>query len=368
MPRKIISRSIKKKGWKSIQSKAKQNRRTKLALFVLTLVAGILIVSWVIQFTERLFNPLGIENQHRNYVWTGEFNINLLIKTSSIALFTYNPKEEKITIIKIPDELFLDVPFGFGKWQLRAVYELGQTQKEIGGGSLLKDTLTSFFAVPIDGFLDFSSLQTVSLSGSSGQDKSQGVPSKSAFEIVEILKENPFSGLNLLSFLKTDLTTLELLRLKISLSNVRFDKVKELDLNDLGVLERKNLSDNTQVLITDPIKLDSILSDLVDPVIVSEHKTIAVFNATDKIQMAGKWARLITNLGGNVIITNNAKEKLEKTKVLGEESLTLKRIRQVFGDLDCQNNPKCDTISSSEGATSSRAQINLFIGEDYLNK
>lgn len=331
---------VSKKGWKDIQSKAKQNRRTKLALFILALVAGMLIISWAIQLTGRLFSPLGALQQ-RNYIWNGEFNINLLLRTSHISLLSYNPKEEKVTIINVPDELFLDVPFGFGKWQLRAVYELGQSQKGVGGDRLLKDTLTSFFAVPIDGFLDFSSLQRA----------------KSASEIVESLRRNPFSGLNLLSSLKTDLTVWELLRLKTSLSSVRFDKVKELDLTALGVLEQGNLPDGTGVLTTDPIKLDSVLSDLVDPVIVSEHKTIAVFNATERGQLAGKWARLITNLGGNVIITNNARERLEKTKVVGEKSLTLKRIQQILGDYD--------TISpSNEDVVSSRAQINVFIGED----
>jgi len=347
----------KKSAWREIQSRTKIKKRNKLTLGVLALIAGLLIISWTIRFTQSLFSPWKLSgNQQKSYfpeensrfakqkvyIWNGQFNINLLVRNPHISLLSYNPKEEKIIILNIPDELFLDVPFGFGKWQLRAVYELGQTQKGMGGDRLLKDTLTSFFAVPIDGFLDFSSLQ----------------PSKSTSEIVEILRSNPFSGLNLLSFLKTDLTVWELLRLRLSLSSVRFDKVKELDLLGLGILERENLSDGTQVLITDSIKLDSVLSGLADPAIVSEHKTIAVFNATDKVQLAGKWARLITNLGGNVIIINNAKERLKKTAVWGEESLTLKRIRQIF----------CDTINSPEDVTSSRAQINLFIGEDYLNK
>lgn len=339
MPSKTVR---KKDGWKDVQSRKKQSRRTKLALFVLALVVGILIMSWVIQFTQHLFSPFDTVNQQRNYVWNGEFNINLLVRTKQIALLSYNPKEGKITIIKVPDELFLDVPFGFGKWQLRAVYELGQAQKEIGGNRLLEDTLTSFFAVPVDGFLDFSSLRSA----------------ESASGIVEIFRRNPFSGLNLLSSLKTNLTVWELLRLKIGLSSVRFDKVKVLDLVDLGVLERGNLPDGTQVLTTDPVRLDSVLSDLADPVIVSEHKTIAVSNATNKLQLAGKWARLITNLGGNVIITNNAKERLEKTKVWGEKSLTLKRIAQIFG---------YGTISSSnEDVASFRAQINILLGEDRL--
>lgn len=352
MPRKILSKSAGKKSWKSVQSKERQNKRTKFALLVLAMIAGVLIASWAVQITQRLFSPLGVVSEHRNYSWSGEFNINLLVKAAHISLFSYSPKEEKVTIIEVPDELFLDVPHGFGKWQLRSVYELGQSQKGIGGDSLLKDTLANFFAVPIDGFLDFT-LQ----------------PTKTTPEIVEILRKNSFSGLNLLSSLKTDLTLWEILRLKMSLSGVRFDKVKELDLIKLGILEHENLPDGTAVFSADPVKLDSVLSDFADPVIVSEHKTIAVFNATEGVALAGKWARVINNLGGNVVITNNARERLEKTKIVGERSLTLKRLRQIFGGLDCQNNPKCDIMNSSdEDIVSSRAQVNLILGEDYLKK
>lgn len=352
MPRRILSKPTEKKSWKFVQSKQRQNKRTKVALLVLVLVVGVLITSRVTQMAQSLFRPLGAVNGERSYVWNGEFNINLLVKATRVSLISYNPKEEKITIIEVPDELFLDVPYGFGKWQLRAIYELGQSQKEIGGNRLLKDTLSLFFAVPIDGFLDFT-LQ----------------PTKTTLEVVEILRKNSFSGLNLLSFLKTDLTLWEILRLKMSLSGVRFDKVKELDLMRLGVWEKENLPDGTEVLTADPVKLDSVLSDFADPVIVSEHKTIAVFNATERAALAGQWARVINNLGGNVIITSNAKQKLDKTKIAGEKSLTLKRIRQILGSLDCQNNPKCDIINTlDEEVNSSRAQINLILGEDYLKK
>ena len=162
-----------------------------------------------------------------------------------------------------------------------------------------------------------------------------------------------------MSSLKTDLTLLELLRLKIGLSSVRFDKVKELDLDKLSVLDKESLPDGTSVYTADPIRLDSILSDLADPVIISEHKTIAVLNATNQPQLAGKWARLITNLGGNVIITANAGEKLRKTKVQGLQSATLRRLKQIFGSGD-------KISSQDENTISSRAQINLLLGEDRL--
>ena len=343
----------KKSGWKDVQFKHKIKRKTKLALIVLGAVLSLLIVSWTIRFTQNLFSPGKLStDKPRSYTWNGEFNLNLLIRTNSVSLVSFIPKEERVVIINIPDETFLEVSRGFGRWQLRSIYELGQSQKEVGGNKLLSETLTSIFGLPIDGFLDFSRLN--------GQ--------QSAASVIETLRKNPLSGFNLLSALKTDLTPWELFKFKLKLSSVRFDKVKILDLNKLNVLDKGNLLDGTPVFTPDPVKIDSILSDLADPVIVSEHKSIAVFNATGEPQLAQKWARLITNLGGNVIITTNAKKSLEKTQVAGDGSLTLKRLKEIF-DLDCQNNPKCGKISlEDEDLVSSRAQINLFLGKDYLDR
>ncbi len=332
----------KKSGWKDIQSKAKTKRRNKLALTVLVLIVILLIVSSLVQFGRSLFSPWKRIDSSRSYVWNGEFNINLVIRASSISLLSYNPKEEKITIINIPDETYLEAPGGFGSWQLRSIYGLG-------GDKLLKDSLTSFLGAPIDGILDF------------GPPFNQ----KDAIALLDILRKNPLSGFNLLSKLKTDLTLWELVKLKLALSSVRFDKIKQLDLDKLNVLDKSMMNDGTPVFIADPVKLDSILTDLADPTIVSEHKSIAVFNGTTKGQLAQKWARLITNLGGNVIITSNT-SNIKKTAVYGEKSQTLKRLRQIL-NLDCQNNQKCDKlVPESEELESSRAQINLLLGEDAL--
>lgn len=322
------------KGWKNVQSKAKRSKRTKLALGVLGLLVGFLILSWTIRFTQSLFSPWKTPAQERSYFWNGEFSLNLLVRgRRGISILSYNPKQARIVIINIPDETLLEVPHGFGLWQLRAVYGLG-------GDSLLKDTLTNFLAIPIDGFLDLSSLQ----------------PPKSAAEVVNLLKENPFSGANLLSYLKTDLTVMELLRFKLAIAGIRFDKVKQLNLDQLNVLDRENLPDGTPVFTADPVKLDSVLSDLADPALTSEHKSIAVFNATGKPQLALKWARLITNLGGDVIITANAEKNLEKTKVQGVQSATLRRLKQIF--------TSGEKKVSEDNVISSRAEINLLLGED----
>lgn len=321
--------------------KLKQTRSNKLALMVLTLLFGLLIISWTIRLGRSLFSPWNSSaTVQKSFIWNKDFNINLAVRSTKTALLTFNPKEEKVVIINLPDEVLLEVPGGFGNWQLRAIYELGQSQKGIDGEQLLVSALTSFLAIPIDGFLDFSTLQ----------------PAKSAAEIVDMIR-NPISGLNLLPSLKTDLTPWELLNLKLSLSGVRFDKIKKIDLDKLDILDKATLLDGTAVLQADPVKLDSVLSDFLDPTIVKEHKSIAIFNATEVPQLALKAARLVTNLGGNVIITANARDKLSKTKILGEESATLERLRQIF-----QVNDKIDLLDKD---MASRAQINLFLGEDY---
>ncbi|MCR4305720.1 MAG: LCP family protein [Candidatus Daviesbacteria bacterium] len=336
MPTKHLSANAKKKGWKDIQSKARRSRQTKLAVVVLGLVIGLVITSWVIRFTQSLFSPWKLSvKAERNYIWDDKFNINLLLRTNQTSIFSYNPTEKKIVILNIPDETFLEVPKGFGFWQLRAVDKLG-------GDTLLVDTLRNFLGIPIDGFLDFSG---------------PGI-SKSAVEIVEELRQNPFSGFNLMPSLKTDLTLWELVRLKLSITGVRFDKVAEISLDKQKILNKETLPDGTEVLTADPVKLDSVLVNLVDPAFTFEHKAIAIWNATNRPLLAQKAARLITNMGGNVIITSNAEEKLKKTTVYGEKSASLKRLKQIFA-LD-------DKISSSSANLEfSRAEINIFLGEDF---
>lgn len=331
-----------KNNWKNLQSKNRTKKKARLALIVLGFLLGLLLVSLAIRFTQSLFSPIKTSYK-RNYSWDGKFNINLLIRSQDISLLSYNPAVSSMTIIKIPDETFLEVPHGFGLWQLRAVHGLGKDK-------LLVEALISFLAVPVDGFLDFSSLN---------QPSSQ---------IIKTLKNDPFSGFSLFADLKTNLSVWELIRLKLRLSGVRFDKINEPDLIKLKILEQAYLSDNTLVFTLDPVKADTLLSSLADPQITAERKSIAVLNATKHPQLARKWTRLVTNLGGNVIITANSSKNLEKTQVVGENSATLQRLRQIF-ELDCQNNPKCDRINPQDDELiNQRAQISILLGEDYFGR
>ena len=274
----------------------------------------------------------------RNYTWNGEFNINFVAGDKDVSLVSYNPKDREILVLKIPQETYIDLPNDFGKWQLRSIYELGEGS-EIGGRALLKSALSSFLGLPIDAYVSEN--------------------------IQELFRQNFFSGLSDLPKLQTDLTFGELLNLKVSFLKVRFDKLREIDLKELQVLEKQKLADGTEVYVVDPIRLDSIMLKFVDPKIVEEHASIAIFNGAGRPLLAQRAKRMITNLGGNVIVTQNAPTIVTKSYVEGEDSKTVQRLRQIF-DLGCSKDPNCGKIPKEDlGLASQRSQIILVLGQDF---
>lgn len=319
-------------GWKTVQNKNKLKRKTKLALAVLGLILLVIFAGNLVKFTQTLFSPWKLSvKEPKSYIWDGEFNLNLVVKkNSSVSVISYNPKEKRIILLKIPETVVVEVPGEFGEWQLRSVYDLGETNKKGEGIDLLKQTIVTFLGIPIDGFLDIGDLNEV-------------------FDIDDV-------SLTSFSKIKTDLTLWELIRLKMGIASTRFDKVEKLDLTT--VLDKGNLADGTQIFLADPVKLDSMLTGFADPAIKAEHKTIAIFNATEKLALAQKASRIITNMGGNVIITANAPQKQDRSLALGEKSLTLKRMNQVF-------NLSGIIEQEGENIVSSRAQINVILGTDF---
>jgi len=349
MPNKShIKKSRRKKadnGWKDLQSRRQTSKKTKLGLIVFGIILLLFLLSQAVKFTHMLFSPWKEPiTVKKTVLWNGKFNINVVIKAKNISLLSFDPSEQKAVIYDIPENTYLEVSSGFGKWQLSSIYDFGESQKNMGG-VLLKGTMESLFGLPIDGVLNFS--------GKYSQ--------KEVAQIISEIRKSPLSITNAMPFLKTNLTPFELIKLSMGLSGVRFDKVKQVNLLDTPDLLTKNyLPDGTEVLIADTVKLDSIIS-LTDAVLKSENKTIAIFNSTSHPGLAQKAARLITNIGGDVIITSNGQNEFKKTLIVGEKSKTLDRLKQIFEANDIID------LKESKDLVSSRAQINLFLGEDYFD-
>lgn len=350
MPKK--SASSKKHNWKDTKTRVKNTRNLKLGIIVLGFVIILIVLGYTFIFVKTLVSPWGFtQSFEKKYIWDGKFNINIVIQTEKTYLLSYNPGEEKATIITIPDETYLDAGGDFGKWMLSSIFDLGESSKKGSGYDLVKRSVSSLFGVWIDGYIRFK-----------GESQT-----KDFKKIIEQIRQNPIFGLGLISDIRSDLTPSELLRLKFDLWKLRFDKVSFLNLADLNVFDTLNLADGSKVLVLDPNRLDSVL-DFVDSKIRQGNISIAVFNATGYSQLAQKAKRLITNLGGNVIIVSNSPQKVKNTYISGGKGDFLKgtdtliRLSQIF--LMCQKEKGCDNMDKDE-QISTRAQINIFLGEDF---
>lgn len=338
---KTSSRS--KRSWKEIQNSSKNKKKTRLALIVLGAILLLLVLGQLFRLIQILISPWG-SGIKKDYGWDSKFSVNLVLKDSSVSFFSYNPQEKKIRIINLPDNLEVDVTNGMGRWQLSSVFDLGESEKKGGGIIFLRKTLSSLLGIPLDGVLQFES----------GGD--QFGKFRKDINIYAQLKS-----------LKSDLSLLDILKLKLALSSVRFDKVEIIKLENLYILDETSLADGTKVYIADPVKLDSLMSDFSDPLISKEHKSIAVFNATDTPLLAQSAGRLITNLGANVIVLANSNKKSERTYIQADKSDTKNRLLQIFDPKGCTYDKDCGKVSTDDlGVSSVRADIIVVLGKDYI--
>lgn len=349
---------------KKAHTKGQGKAKLKLAFLALGILVTLILLAKIYGFFASLSQPfdanLGIK---KSYSWNGSSAINIVLKNTSkdfpspnrstVSILNFQPKENKIIILHMSDQIHANLPKGYGSWTIGSIYDLGQEENPAIGAPLLKMSLAKLLGLPIEGIIILDS-------------------NKTPEEILSALRSNKLYAAVLSANLKTDLTPLELTKFIWAASAIRSDKVTTLDLAKSTITESKLLPDSSRVLGVDGVKLDIFVRDnMSDSIIVEEGKSVAVFNATNHPGLAQDAARTLTNLGANVVIVSNTESAQSKTKVIlgvGEEedgykNPALKRIAEIFAP-DCLDN-KCYTDDPK--VQNSRAQINIVLGEDYYN-
>lgn len=315
----------------------------------------------------RLFGFLGSVNQssRKSSTWDGKSPLNVVVKADNIYLLSYQPKINSLTVIKFPGEIYLDVPYDFGEWSVRSIYDLGQAEKPPMGAMLLKDSVGTLFSLVVDGYLIVD-------------QSSPDFPG-----LIEQEKKALLPGISLLSKTKTDLNLLEYIRLWWFIKGVRADKLKTVDLEKSDLTKWLLLPDGSRVITLDQIKLRQFEEDrFEDANIKEEALSIGIFNATDYPGLAENAAKIITNLGGRVIFTSNAEEKKAKSIILAKRSYTSDYLSKML-HLDCPvpqtihfwqkisllgfNKPAACS-SDNNNLDTSRADITIILGEDSFLK
>lgn len=349
----------------------------KLAFIALAVIIILIILSRAVVSVASLNRPITPQLSDKKYFWDGNSVINVVFasqepgKGTDISVVSFHPKEGKAIVLHIAEQTFLELPKGFGSWPVGSVYRLGEEDSKTGA-NLLKMSLAKLIGLPMDGVILFNS-QDYEQSSTSWMFPSTQY--KTPEELIANWKKNPVAPLFDTRNIKSDLTTLEAVRLFKQLSSIREDKLISLDLEQSNITESKLLPDSTRVLGVDAIRLDLFVREkMSDEDILSEGLSIAVFNGTNYPGLTYEVVRAITNMGGNVTVVANTEQPQKKSSVslspeyLSEnpqtsETNTSLRLKEMVS-------PDCLKIKCSNtdiNVTRSRAQINVVLGEDYFN-
>lgn len=361
-----MPKSVNKKTQKKSSSKRKVPKRTSSqkrifwGCFSLFLVIFLVVVGKLLNYLNSPSFSFAHPTDKKNYTYLGNTTINLVFKTDSVYSLFYTPHEKMAVVLKIPDDSYLDLAFGFGKYPTRSIYDLGQVDTVTMGGRLLKHTISSLEGTIIDGIVV-------------SQDPKDF---RSPVKLVEQLKQNPFAIFPLTARLESDLSKLELLKLFWDLKGVRADNLSLVDLGNSSITKSLLLADGSRGLGIDQAKLDLLLqSKLKDVKVMDEGLSIGVINGTTHPRLAESVARIINNLGGRVIFMTNSQANYSQSFVLGKPSYTTTRLSQFFAPhclpsanmvLSWIKKPQC--VINDPEILSSRAQISVVLGEDFYAK
>jgi hypothetical protein len=140
--------------------------------------------------------------------------------------------------------------------------------------------------------------------------------------------------------LKTNLTIIDLLRIAIFARTIPESSI------------------DTIVIDAGRLGQDKILDNLInDPSIEKDHQTIQVINGTGVGGLGNRLARLITNIGGNVILVMTDNNQIKKSAItyIDKKTYTAERLRGILG---------YEVVRDPDNAMS---DITIIIGEDRIS-
>lgn len=281
----------------------------------------------------------------RDSIFDGTTRITLVLGTkgekADLLVFSFEPKNKTATVLLIPQNINVQVAKNFGTYQIGNVYELGSLNNPPNGGGLLRETTQDFIGVPVDGWVVISSEFRVQSSELNTQ------------EIKTLVEKSFWEGVR---GADTNLTLLDFGRIWYAISKTKIDKMEIIDFQKLNSLKKTYLLDNTEVFEVDSSSLDTVLGTLFyNPQVLAERRTVEIINGTGKAGFGNKLARIINNMGAQVLFVKTAEGLVKNSSILARDktSYTVRKISRTF------------QISKIEDKKEANVDISVFIGEDF---
>lgn len=290
----------------------------KLLLFFLFLLAGLFIF----------------------FLWQtsafGKFDrFNIVVAGSTVQFLSYDRKNKSATVVLFPNDFYIsEVLPHYGSYKIPVVYHVGDLDHR--GGEVLSWTMAELLGVPVDGFV-YRDGKTINSD----------------------IKKN-FSDPRILWTSKTDLGTIDMIRLALNILSTRFDKIKVIDLANYS--QPLVLADTSMATSIDKESLDRVLSGLFNEDSISgERLRVEVVNSSSIVGLGSRAARVLTNLGMTVVNVASQIEPLPicqiSTDRLRSHSQTVKRAAGIYS---CRVNIK--------DVSTDRADVSIGLGIDYANR
>jgi len=292
--------------WRRAQnSRIRREKKAQVYLGIgfIALVLGLILVNSLYQ-------------RAKSSVWDGESRLSTVEQfDNNLMVQSIIPSQNRQNRLEVPGEVLVKAPFGFGEYQLGKVFELGELENQ--GERVLIRSTQNLLGIEITGF------KVGNQTNLSWWDK---------------LRVSWFLNFNLKSTLK-------------------------LDLVERAVLSQEQLADGSDVFRPSLILLDELINEYYfDEKVINEAYEVAVINASEVTKIANQVARILSNLGVEVIKTDN--QELEDSSVIKvknkqmAETKTIKLLQRLL-DID---EVKIDDLKDD------RAEVVVIIGKDYVTK
>lgn len=264
------------------------------------------------------------------WLWqTGKFGkferFNLVIATEPVTLVSLDKSSGSATVVSLPSDLqIFEVVPNYGAYPISAVYKLGQLDNR--GGQVLSWTVGELLGVPVDGYL---------------------------------VKSGSKLGPDLVWASASNLNFLDRVRFAFEFWRVRFDKTNKVDLGKMA--EPLVLADGATGRAVEKTALDSFLAgDFVEANLRNEGLRVEVVNSTPTSGLGQRAARVLTNIGVEVISVGSSTDFLPNCEVWvrkkDQGTQTVKRLTNIFS---------CKVVVKEE---LDRADVSLVLGRDFSDR
>ncbi len=272
-------------------------------------------------------------------VWDGKHQLNFVIQSEQIIVFSYHPEDQFLNILAIPKSTHIEVAKNFGAYQIGNIYNLGNMEK-IDGGELLLMSLRNFFGVPIDGYIKIDNCNI----GSRMLIEANLLPILGC-----LTKGKIVSNFNFWDFV----------RFIPKLHSLALSQIKTINFLQTGMLQEEVLPDNSLILLPDYPRIDNLVLELFgDKTALNEAVTIKVSNGTEVSGLAKEVGRLIKNFGAELVGTDDAGTLYNESVLYYRDakiknSYTFRKIKQIFKVKKLIHHDQIET------------DINLIVGNNY---